>query len=480
MSSTPITTGLSSGHNEQRRSPRQRIETLMYVGLGLENGGFPINVSEGGMAFQGIRPLEKDQLVYINFKLPGLSNFVESAAQIAWLNDLGKGGGLQFIDLPECARQLINEWLSKQTSSCGLTENTPIPRTPVETKNFQSAPDIHFVTNQDHSSVKADSSVVEASLDSTLSTVPATNAITTRDVVAIPIHSVNSARDFGFRDPCLETERRKEWSTPFSLGLMTTVAIAAILGAILFQFRGGLQLPTLSGNPAPSASESVVATAPLFPPETQTEDAQPSDPTDSGSAGSPAIQSAIDTTGPSEEPATTGVQAPITSTAKKAVPLKIRPPRTLSRPMGMNAKDVTPSLKVMSPAVDVPPPTLALPTNPALAPQLPALLLEMPPSAPSPREPVQRISRFDAAQLIARKNPVYPKVAQIVGLIGSVELHFIIGADGYVRDVTVVKGNPVLGRAAVEALQTWRYQPARRDGVPVETESSTVFAFKPN
>ncbi len=66
------------------------------------------------------------------------------------------------------------------------------------------------------------------------------------------------------------------------------------------------------------------------------------------------------------------------------------------------------------------------------------------------------------------------------GFFGSVELHFTIGADGAVHDVTVVKGNPLLGRAAAEALQSWRYKPARRDGVPVESESSMTFVFDSN
>jgi hypothetical protein len=47
-------------------------------------------------------------------------------------------------------------------------------------------------------------------------------------------------------------------------------------------------------------------------------------------------------------------------------------------------------------------------------------------------------------------------------------------------NVTVVKENPLLARAGVYAKQTWRYQPARRDGFPVKTESSMVFAFEPN
>jgi TonB family protein len=485
MSSAPIIAGQPSENNHNSRSPRLRIDSLMYVDLGPDNGGFPINVSEGGMAFQGIRPLGKDQLIRINFKLPGLSNAVESAAQIAWVNDLGKGGGLRFIDLPDCTRQLINEWLSMQTSFCGLTENRAIPCNRIETKKFPSDPVIHSETNQPHSTAKSDPSAVKESLESPLSPVAAANAIAASDNLPIAIPPVNSARDSGFQGPRLKTKRRNAWSMPVLLGLITFLVIAATLSAIAFQFHWSMQLPTLNGILAQPVNKSEGATSPQIATEVQTANPPPLDPTDSGSA-LPAAESAIDPVAPSEEPTTPELKAPVSRPAKIAmpkkivVPKKITSPKTLSQKVGMSAKHVTPSQKVISPAADLTPPTLALPTSPALASQLPALLSEMPSRAVAPREPVQRSSKFDAAQLLERKNPVYPKLAQAVGLSGSVELHFIIGADGNVHDVTVVKGNPLLARAAVEAIQTSHYQPARRDGVPVETESNTVFAFKPN
>jgi periplasmic protein TonB len=253
----------------------------------------------------------------------------------------------------------------------------------------------------------------------------------------------------------------------------------AILSVILFQFGGSLQLPKMTGNPEQPVSKSVEATSPLLSSEMQTTDPPPPNPTASESA-SPAPLPAIDAIVPSQEPAKLERKAPVSRPAKITSPLKINSPKALIQKMRPNAGHLNPRLKALSPAGDVSPPTLALPTNPALASQLPALLLGMPSHASAPRTPVQQTGKFESAQLIAGKNPVYPKVAQAIRLSGSVELHFIIGSDGYVRDVTLFKGNPVLADAAVEAIKTWRYQPARRDGVPVETESSTIFAFKPN
>jgi TonB family protein len=479
MSSAPIATGQPSGNNHQWRSPRQRIETLMYVDLGPENGGFPINVSEGGMAFQGIRPLEKDQLILINFKLPGLTDSLESLAQIAWLNDLGKGGGLRFIELPDCTRRLIIEWLSLQNPSCDLPENSPIECTLVETENFQPAPAIHSVTNQDRSSAEADSGAVKTPLDPSPSPVGVASAITTSGTMPIPVRSVNSERDSGFRDPLLETNRRKTWSMPVWVGLISSLAIVAILSAISFQFHWSLQFPTMGGNPAASVNQSDVATAPAPSPEMRAVDPPPPNPTDSEST-STAPRPAIDAIAPLAEPATLGPRASVSRPAKRALPQIISPPKPSIQKMRPSAGRLKPRLKVASPAGDITPPTLPPPTNPALASQLPALLLGMPLHASAPRMPLQQTSKFESAQLIAGKNPVYPKVAQAIRLSGSVELHFIIGADGHVRDMTVVRGNPLLAHAVVEAIQTWLYQPARRDGIPVETESSTVFAFKPN
>src|SRR5579863_2098032 len=98
MGSMRMIAGHAPGGSPRRRSPRHRIESLVYVELGPGNGGFPIDVSETGMAFQGIQPLQNGQPLCIKFKLPATSDPVQTTARIAWLNELGKGGGLQFID----------------------------------------------------------------------------------------------------------------------------------------------------------------------------------------------------------------------------------------------------------------------------------------------------------------------------------------------------------------------------------------------
>jgi protein TonB len=114
---------------------------------------------------------------------------------------------------------------------------------------------------------------------------------------------------------------------------------------------------------------------------------------------------------------------------------------------------------------------------PSASAAVPTVVSEEPLKAPSLLEP-PRDGRLEPARLILRREPIYPKVAN--GWGGSVKLQFLISNAGIVRDVRVIKGNPVLGRAALEAVQMWRYHPARLNGNPIETEGFAVINFDPH
>ena len=60
--------------------------------------------------------------------------------------------------------------------------------------------------------------------------------------------------------------------------------------------------------------------------------------------------------------------------------------------------------------------------------------------------------------------PRYPESARTAGIEGVSLLRFVVLADGLVGTVNVEKsaGHPDLDRAAIEAVKTWRFEPARR------------------
>lgn len=82
-----------------------------------------------------------------------------------------------------------------------------------------------------------------------------------------------------------------------------------------------------------------------------------------------------------------------------------------------------------------------------------------------------------AARLVSRIEPQYPELARTARLAGRVLLNAVISAEGRVTDVQVVEGNPVLTKAAIEAVRQWIYEPALRNGVPMTTTLSVTINF---
>jgi protein TonB len=82
-----------------------------------------------------------------------------------------------------------------------------------------------------------------------------------------------------------------------------------------------------------------------------------------------------------------------------------------------------------------------------------------------------------AALLVNRVEPAYPAIARAAHISGAVHLHAIIGKDGTVRELQVVDGNILLAQAAKAAVATWRYQPTRLNGEPVEVETYITVNF---
>jgi protein TonB len=74
--------------------------------------------------------------------------------------------------------------------------------------------------------------------------------------------------------------------------------------------------------------------------------------------------------------------------------------------------------------------------------------------------------------------PEYPEVASRAGIEGQVTLLVRINRDGSVDNVEQLSGEPVLGRAAAEAVEQWRYSPLRVGGEPVNVLTSVTLAFQ--
>ncbi len=104
--------------------------------------------------------------------------------------------------------------------------------------------------------------------------------------------------------------------------------------------------------------------------------------------------------------------------------------------------------------------------------------LRRPTSLLSQLEPVNLPEDFSRALLLDKVQPSYPEQALKAGLQGAVVLQAWIGKDGSIRDLKLVDGSLLLGRAAVKAVKQWRYKPYLRNGVAVEAETYVTVNFR--
>jgi len=82
-------------------------------------------------------------------------------------------------------------------------------------------------------------------------------------------------------------------------------------------------------------------------------------------------------------------------------------------------------------------------------------------------------------KLPANPEPIYPEELRRLRIGGTVMLRVLIKADGLVEKVTVERssGQPALDDSAVAAVEKWRFEPARRAGIPVRIEVRVPITF---
>jgi TonB family protein len=92
-------------------------------------------------------------------------------------------------------------------------------------------------------------------------------------------------------------------------------------------------------------------------------------------------------------------------------------------------------------------------------------------------EPVSVSEEAARALLIHSVNPVYPQEAMAQKLHGPVVLQALVGRDGSVQDLKIVRGNFVLVRAAIAAVKQWRFQPYTLNGHAASTQTVITINF---
>lgn len=100
-----------------------------------------------------------------------------------------------------------------------------------------------------------------------------------------------------------------------------------------------------------------------------------------------------------------------------------------------------------------------------------------PPPAPVSHEPVRIGGQVQAPALLKRVEPIYPSMAQLAAIDGVVILDAIVDEHGRIRSLKVLRGHPLLAKAATEAVQQWEYEPLKLNGAPTAFELTVSLWF---
>jgi len=94
-----------------------------------------------------------------------------------------------------------------------------------------------------------------------------------------------------------------------------------------------------------------------------------------------------------------------------------------------------------------------------------------------PNTPAADLSQPNALRKV---DPAYPAQLMRENVAGTVILYAVIRADGTVGNVRVLRGvDERLDRFAVQAVEQWRFQPAAKNGVPIDVEATFKIPFRP-
>jgi len=104
-----------------------------------------------------------------------------------------------------------------------------------------------------------------------------------------------------------------------------------------------------------------------------------------------------------------------------------------------------------------------------------------PPATPAPVPQRVRVGgKVQATKLLRQVKPEYPASAQQQGIEGSIVMRAVIGVDGGLLGLSVINtaADPVLAKAAADAVSQWRYQPTLLNGMPVEVVTTITVNFR--
>jgi protein TonB len=107
----------------------------------------------------------------------------------------------------------------------------------------------------------------------------------------------------------------------------------------------------------------------------------------------------------------------------------------------------------------------------------PEIVNREPVKPPAPPVKPPRITVLRMATPLHKVEPVYPQLAKQARVSGTVELVGVLGTDGRIHELKVLRGHPLLINAALDAVRQWIFEPTMLNGQAVEVSAPITVNF---
>ncbi len=110
---------------------------------------------------------------------------------------------------------------------------------------------------------------------------------------------------------------------------------------------------------------------------------------------------------------------------------------------------------------------------------LPAQTQSAPTDESKPPAPAKASNGVSAPRVIYNPDPEYSEKARLAKFQGVCVLWLVVDTDGIPQDIKVARSLGMgLDEKAIEAVKKWRFEPARKNGIPVAVKVNVEVAFR--
>ena len=488
--STLATISEQDGNTINRRGcPRAPLKWVVLVYFGENNWGKLLNMNESGMCFEFAEEPSLNQRINFTFDAMGcmpaefggevISESFRAAGEIKWMREFEKTAGAQFAELGEESREQIRRWLSFEASG-----GTAIPGEDAKRETPDTLPEpVRSSHEEALEKVDQDASGPEGEKSEPrvepLGTLEPELVAKILEAPGLEDYSKLMADEIKKRES--PSDLKSLWMMRAGLmavpGCLAVLAVAAGVRMIgpertnRPEAAAGLIASLSARESAPGSARYRKAHANRQPFLVEVQDAENRRwllwfVNKSVQTGDEPV---------ADKSTLTSASAPLARVAeetRKPAFTRPNPAREFTLVAPKVSQQWTNSLAASSlsnaaPVVSGEPPSLAAIGR-----------IFGKESMPVPVGQAPRVGgQVQPARLIRSVPPVYPSLAKTNRLNGDVILDALVDEAGKVTDVSVVSGPTLLRGAAMEAVRSWKYEPAQLDGRPVSMHLTVTVKF---